>query len=271
MIRLRKSSGQTSFVGSLFAGGTPGQVLTVQTDGSVSPAPGGGSLPTDEVFVFEGGATQDGPEPITALNVSTPGANTITFAGDYADVFNNALVKSNVGITISGSSDNDSTYTIVSAAFAAGHTTVTVSDDLTSGTVDGEVSIPVAFEASVELPANSAVEWVLLVTEAAWPETFYTSGGDADDDQAFAIGSDRKAEGVWQWPLNTTHQASAYNGNSPSDFNTLGGNELGYKLYPAGTTVTFRAAQDVASVGTTRIVVHHHFTEPVAATRVPAL
>lgn len=47
MIRLRKSSGQTSFVGSLFAGGTPGQVLTVQTDGSVSPAPGGGSQPFD--------------------------------------------------------------------------------------------------------------------------------------------------------------------------------------------------------------------------------
>jgi hypothetical protein len=68
-------------------------------------------------------------------DITAVATNTITVAGDQADYF-----IAGESVEIAGSTGNDGTYTIVSAAYTTS-TAITIEEDLTDSTVDGEVSL----------------------------------------------------------------------------------------------------------------------------------
>lgn len=73
------------------------------------------------------------PRAITGVN---QGAQTFTVAGDRTAEF---PVGPTFGATVSGSSGNDSPYTVVSAVFGAGSTVITVEQAIPDATADGTI------------------------------------------------------------------------------------------------------------------------------------
>jgi hypothetical protein len=132
--------------GSLPSPTDDGDVLTVVSGDWAGAAPGGGSQPLKVVrfpFAFDTpGLT--GAYPITA--VDAPGG-TITIAGDHA-----AVLTAAGAFSVTGSTGNDGSFSVVSATFAAGSTTIDAGGPLFDATADGDVIVcgqPVVYTPTV--------------------------------------------------------------------------------------------------------------------------
>lgn len=119
----------------------------------------GGDFDTTRPFVLDGAAILQGPTissayAITAANVSN---GTFTVAGDQTSTFENG-----VKAVVSGSVDNDGSYTVLSSVFGVA-TVITVLETVTSATVTGSPTIT-AFTSgtsTVEIPRT-------IYTNDAW-------------------------------------------------------------------------------------------------------
>jgi hypothetical protein len=75
--------------------------------------------------------------PVTgAITGYTTGPETITLAGTY----NSDQIKAGDIVVISGSTNNDGSYTVISVANAGGNTTITVLETIDPSVVDGNVT-----------------------------------------------------------------------------------------------------------------------------------
>lgn len=233
--------------------------------------------PTDEVIQISHGGAEPTPLPILAVDLD---AQTVTVGGDQTAVL--ALLEQvppGAGMTIAGSTGNDSpAYVPTSSVYNSGsnRTTITLDTDeggsLSSPVADGTLQFPIIYLIEIAIPPDGAVEWVLIDTTEEWSGGFYGVIGDDDDPQGYAsrVGSGEPGGvevgqvGRWQWPLNTVNAAS-------SNPVVLVGNYPGIKFYPDGGTVRVIWTEILGgSAGKTTIVVHHHFTEPITAGRIPA-
>lgn len=135
----------------------------------------GGSQPDVEKFPI----TFDTPNlssPVDTFAVTAvdDGAGTVSIEGDHT-----ALFPDGAQFTIAGSTGNDGAYQVVSTAFAAGATTITVAS-LADPTVDGTVGAPTGVEFFT--PTSDEVAsgiWLLdawFEIDTAWDGT--SPGGD---------------------------------------------------------------------------------------------
>jgi len=246
-------------------------VWLVNPDGSETQIGGA----TDEVVQINVTDFQPALLPIVAVDLD---AQTLEVVGDQTAVaVPLALVPNGAGFVISGSTGNDGNYANSSATYdpATNRTTLVIDTDVASlsdPTADGNVQLGIVFIAEITVPANGAVEWVLIDTTVEWADTgFYLVVGDTEDPEGFVGGVQfepngglsAQSVGRWQWPVNTLDSAR-------SNPVVAYGNYPGYRLYPDGGTVKIVATQQPGgSSGATTVVVHHHFTEPVMATRIP--
>ena len=252
-----------------------GTVWLVAPDGSESQLEA--NAPTDEVVTITHGGAEPAMWPILAANDV---AQTITVGGDqtYAVGLCAAFVNT-AGMTIAGSTANDGIdYVPASSVYDSGtdRTTITlntiVGQSLVDSTADGTLQMPIIYHAEIVLAPNAAIEWVLIDTTIEWSSAFYGVIGDDDDSEGFCSrvgagepgGVDVSAVGRWQWPVSTLNAAS-------SDPIVLIGGYSGIKFYPDGGTIRIIWTEVLGgSQGSSTIVVHHHFTEPVIPTRIPA-
>lgn len=251
-----------------------GTISIVNPDGSVSQI--GGS--TDEIVTFAhvDGAPEPVPMAIVAVDVD---AQTLAVAGDQTRDGNLlAAVPNGAAMTIAGSTGNDGPYIPSSTSYdpVTDRTTYVLDTaaegSLSSPIADGTLQLPIIWTADVPIPPNGAVEWVLIQTTEAWTFPFYGVIGDEDDPEGFCAGAgsntsgglDVGGVGRWQWPLNTVNAASA----SPV---VIIGKFPGIKFYPDGARIRIVWPEPLGgSAGRTIVVVHHHYTDPVTPTRIPA-
>lgn len=238
---------------------------------------GGSSPVTDDVFQFEEQPGDGQSFPVVAVS---QGDGTFSVAGDHTDV----LFMPGGNVVISGSTGNDGEYDTLSATYDSGsnRTIVTTDTDIPDGTVDGTLTAPVIYTATVVLGANTAVEWVFVQTtvpydsDAAYmqigdessPAAFFAANGPAPSGDP--VSQDVGSQAIfWQWPVLTLIDANL----SPSGAEVIEGINPGYTLYPDGQTITIKLAiTNPGSAGRTTVVVHHHDTEPgTPPVRNPAL
>lgn len=122
--------------------GDGGSTSQTESDGTVTvtlPPAGGGSQPGAAIvrgpFAFAFDTLGVGVQTcaVTALNQGTP---SFTIAGDLTD-----FIEVGDVLTLSGSTLNDSTYTVVSAAVVAGATVITVAEAIADATADGSITV----------------------------------------------------------------------------------------------------------------------------------
>lgn len=240
-------------------------IATGKTQNQIG-APGGGSQPTDDVIsILESETAGATPPsfPIVAVNV---GGQTMEIAGDHTAVegFTFSVIR------VTGSTGNDGTYAYASITYNGGtdRTTVTFDDPFSDATVDGNIEALVVYSTDIVVPANSAIEWILLRSTAQWDEKAYAKIGDSDDEAAFVTlqqiwNLSGQTEFHWQWPWVTLTAQ-----DEPTIFAAVSaGSRRSLALYPAGTTVKVRVgAIKGGAAGISAIVVHHHVTEPATAT-----
>ncbi len=171
----RDDAGIVRLDGTLYApGASVGDVLTVQADGSLAPAAGGGSQPGTPIFraipfAFDTPGLVPLQLPITAVD---QGAKSFTISGDHAAEFPVGMY-----FFVGGSTGNDGYYTPASATFAAGHTAVVTNESIPDATVDGVLRN--SSTAGLALYTPQIGEWLLaagLSVITAWDGT--TPKGD---------------------------------------------------------------------------------------------
>jgi len=89
----------------------------------------------------------------TAITGTDSGAKTFTVAGDVTGLFPSGSV-----CHVMGSTNNDSSYTVVSSSFGGGNTTITVSESPHSNTADGTIyDCPSSYNCIFEMAASSTI------------------------------------------------------------------------------------------------------------------
>lgn len=245
-----------------------GTVWLVNPDGSEAQLSGGGSSSsTDEVIqIVEAESEDTATFPILVVDLD---AHTFTVAGDQTAVL--AVANGSSPFRVTGSSGNDGEYLSDSATYDSGsnRTTISCGDSPPSSDVaDGAINAPIVYSVDFVLPPNGAVEWVFFRTDEDWDAAFVGAQvGDSDDDLAFTQTPYLiQAVGIWQWPATTLSGPNA----SPDPVVMIG-NHSSYAIYADGTTIKVRVRASMGgNSGRSVLVVHHHFTEPETATRVPA-
>lgn len=233
---------------------------------------------TDSVVTFA--HVEDGAQPpllpIVAVDLD---AQTLAVDGDQTHEGNLlALVPNGASMIIAGSTGNDGLYIPSSTSYdSASNRTTYVLDTVDEGSLsspvaDGTLQLPIIWVAEIPLEANAAVEWVVIDTTVRWDIPFYGIIGDLVNSQGFcggigstpSGGANVQEVGRYQWPLNTTSKVSS----SPV---TLIGTYPAYQFYPDDATIRIVWTETLnTTAGSSRIIVHHHYTEPVAAIRLPA-
>lgn len=237
---------------------------------------GGASGATDEPFEFTE-AVGTGPAfPIIAVN---QGAGSFTVAGDQRAFF----LPNGAGWVVSGSTGNDSGYDPPTEAptydAETDRTTIISSDGpLSSPVADGSVQAYPTYIAEYDMPANGAIEWVLVESDTPWSTTDntpYVWAGTEDEPGAFingmtANGLIESPTTIAQWPLLTlTSDPDAKTVTAASNAPPT---RDGYTRFPAATKIRVvfqdgRIGGSDTPTGHSVVTVHHHFDS--AATPVP--
>lgn len=258
---------------------TPG--LVMESDGTVAVVtPTGVRVAlgaTDAVTTFT--HIEDGTQPpllpILAVDVD---AQTLAVGGDQTHDGNLlASVPNGAAMLIAGSTGNDGPYMPSATSYDPDSDRTTYVLDtfsegsLSSPVADGTLQLPIIWVSEIDLAPNAAVEWVLIDTTVEWSSTFYGVVGDDDNPEGFcggigpspSGGANVATVGRYQWPLNTTSKVSS----SPV---TLIGTYPAYQFYPDGATVRIVWTEPLGTTaGSSRIIVHHHFTDTITPTRIP--
>ncbi len=162
---------------------------------------GGSQLVKYFDFAFDTPGVGVQPSAITALNQGTP---SFSVAGDLTD-----FIEAGDGLTVSGSTLNDGIYTVVSAAFGAGETVITVVEAIVDPTVDGDIGILAGVPFYTPVIGDIILDGWLEIT-TAWDGTAF---GDFGPSLAVTYG-------VLGFEVGTCNMGQADYGN-PNSLNLL--------------------------------------------------